>query len=77
MVFIRVETEAVYKGTNKDYLLEANALPTSAASAGKAFICPNKLYNPPYNFLHNIRGAINRNLLDAKNLFVYAACYNL
>ena len=33
------------------------------------------LDKPPYNFLNIIRRAINRFLLDAKNLFIYAACY--
>ena len=35
------------------------------------------LNKPPYNFLYNIRRTINRNLLDAKNLFIYAALWFL
>ena len=64
-----IKSEAICKGTNKDYL------PTSAASAGKEFVGPNKL--PSSNFLNNIKRPKNRNLLDAKNLFIYAACYKI
>ena len=35
------------------------------------------LSKPPYNFPYIIRRAINRNLLDSKILFIYAACYKV
>ena len=74
-----IKREAVYKCTNKDYLPEAEPRVNdhftceAKPSKGKARINCRALNKPPYNFLY----VINRNLLDAIILFIYAVCYKV
>ena len=65
-----IKREAVYKCTNKDYLPEASQVKCIAHERSE---CRQGIYK----FLYIIRRAINRNLLDAKILFIYAACYKV